>query len=179
MYNDEHLKETLMESTDIFKGNILDVKHEKVILPDSNTTYREVAYHKGAVGLIVVAEGYMYFVRQYRFATREVLLEIPAGKIEEGEAPSVTAKKELKEEIGARSENIVPVYEFYAAPGFSNEYIRLFEARDVEFTDQLLEDDEFLDVVKLPLSELKQRLAEGAVKDSKTLIAVQHVLANF
>lgn len=177
MSNDSHLVETIIESNDIFKGSVIDVKHEKVRLPDNNTSYREIAYHKGAVALIAVYNDYMYFVRQYRLATREVLLEVPAGKIEIGEEPSVTAKKELKEEIGAVSEDISLVSEFYAAPGFSNEYIRLFHAKNLSFEAQALEDDEFLDVVKIHVDELPGYITENKIKDAKTLIAVQYVIS--
>lgn len=176
MQNDAHLKETIIETKNIFDGKVIDVKHEKVKLPNSHTSYREIAYHKGAVALLVTHNDYMYFVKQYRLATREVLLEIPAGKIEIGEEPDFTAQKELKEELGAESSNLELIREFYTAPGFSNELIRLYQADNVKFSEQQLEDDEFLDVVKIHTDDLPAYLADHQFKDAKTLIAVQYVL---
>lgn len=177
MKDDSHLKETIIESNAIFKGNVIDVKHEKVRLPNNKTSYREIAYHKGAVALIVVHDNYMYFVKQYRLATREVLLEVPAGKIEINEAPDLTAEKELKEEIGAKCQSLKLISEFYAAPGFSNEFIRLYQAEGLVFEEQALEADEFLDIVKIPLNELPDYIKNNKIKDAKTLIAVQFVMS--
>lgn len=176
MHNDAHLEETIIESKSVFKGNVIDVKHEKVKLPNDNTSYREIAYHKGAVALIAIHDNCMYFVRQYRLATREVLLEIPAGKIETGEAPLSTAKKELKEEIGATTQDVELVAEFYTAPGFSSEMIYLYQAKDIQFEDQSLEDDEFLEMVKIPIDDLPSYIGTNKIKDAKTLIAVQYII---
>lgn len=174
--SNEHLIERTRSQEDIYDGKIIDVKRLTVDLPNGNEGYREVVYHKGAVAVIVTDKENMYFVKQFRISTEEVLLEIPAGKIEIDEHPDETVKKELKEEIGGTSANIKKLYEFYVSPGFSNELIHLYEAEDVTFSEMELEEDEFLDVVKVPLNELKSKMHAGHFRDGKTLVAVHHVL---
>lgn len=181
MTNDEafdHLREKVTNSTEIFNGKIIKVTHDDVLLPNGHTSKREVVRHNGAVAIIAMHEGHLYFVRQYRTPTEEVILEIPAGKVEENEAPDETAKKELKEEIGAVSTDIRKLYEFYTAPGFASELIHLYIAEDIKFEDQALENDEFLDIVKIPVSSLKENLEKGHFRDAKTIIAVQYILLN-
>ena len=87
-------------------------------------------------------------------------------------------KKELKDEIGAVSTDIRKLYEFYTAPGFASELIHLYIAEDIKFEDQALENDEFLDIVKIPVNSLKEKLESGYFRDAKTIIAVQYILLN-
>ena len=174
--SNEHLIEKTRSKEDIYDGKIIDVKKLTVELPNGKEAHREVVYHKGAVAVIATDSEYMYFVKQFRISTEEVLLEVPAGKIEIDEHPDDTVKKELKEEIGGESRDIEKLYEFYVSPGFSNELIHLYEANEVSFSDSQLEDDEFLDIVKIPLTELKEKMHNGQFRDGKTLVAVHHVL---
>ena len=174
----DHLREKVTNSKEIFNGKIIKVTHDDVLLPNGNVSKREVVHHNGAVSIIAVHEDHLYFVRQYRTPTGEVILEIPAGKVEKNEAPDETAKKELKEEIGAVSADIRKLYEFYTAPGFASELIHLYIAEDIKLGDQALENDEFLDIVKLPLNSLKENLERGHFRDAKTIIAVQYILSN-
>lgn len=173
----DHLKEELISSERIFDGKVIKVDHSRVKLPNGAEADREIVYHKGAVCLIAVQDNQMLFVRQYRVSTKEFLLEIPAGKIEEGEAPIETARKELREEVGGTAGELKKIQSFYVSPGFSNEYVHLYEAADVSFKPQELDDDEFLDIVKIDLDQLRVELESGAFKDAKTIVAVQHVLA--
>lgn len=174
-----HLKEEIISNNRIFDGKVIKVDHSTVKLPDGGTADREIVYHKGAVALIAVYQEEMYFVRQYRVAPDDFLLEIPAGKIEVGEAPRETAIKELREEIGGVAEKLEEIQEFYVSPGFSNEYVHLYEAKDMTIDAQELDDDEFLDIVTVQLQDLKKLLQAGAFRDSKTIIAVQHVIAAY
>lgn len=174
--SNEHLIEKTRSKEDIYDGKIIDVKKLSVELPNGNESFREVVYHKGAVAVIAADRDNMYFVEQFRISTEEVLLEVPAGKIEIDEHPDETARKELKEEIGGEAGELKKLYEFYVSPGFSNELIHLYEAVDISFGDSQLEEDEFLDIVKVPLTELKTRMHNGEFRDGKTLVAVHHVL---
>ncbi|CAM4146014.1 NUDIX domain-containing protein [Lacicoccus alkaliphilus] len=171
------MKEEVIETEEIFNGRVIKVTHDKIRLPDGGTSCREIVHHKGAVALIAIHADHLYFVRQFRVPTGEVLLEIPAGKVETGEAPIETAKKELKEEIGAVAANINKLYEFYTAPGFASELIHLYIAEDLEFEEQALEKDEFLDIEKIPTDSLQDALDTGKFRDAKTIIAVQYVLS--
>ena len=120
----------------------------------------------------------MYFVKQFRVAPNEILLEVPAGKIEVGEAPEVTVVKELKEEIGGVCSDVSNVHQFYVSPGFSDELVYLYVAHDVKLEEQALEEDEFLEIEKVHVNDLPALLQSGRVRDAKTIIAIQHVLLN-
>ena len=174
--NDDQLVEKKLSHKDIYKGKIIDVTVYDVELPNGETSSREVVYHQGAVGIIAVHDGYMYFVKQYRIAAEEVLLEIPAGKIEPKDTPEQTAIKELKEETGLVAKEVQYLQEFYVSPGFSNEIIYLFEADQLELEEQKLDEDEFLEIEKIKITDLELLMKENVFRDAKTLIAVQHVL---
>lgn len=174
----DHLREKVMHSTEIFNGNIIKVTHDDVLLPNGSTSKREIVHHNGAVAIIAVHDDHLFFVRQYRTPTEEVILEIPAGKVEKDEEPYETARKELKEEIGGVSSDIRKLYEFYTAPGFASELIHMYIAEDLKLEEQALENDEFLDVVKVPINLLKEHLEKGYFRDAKTIIAVQYILLN-
>lgn len=174
--NDDQLVEKKLSHKDIYKGKIIDVTVYDVELPNGETSSREVVYHQGAVGIIAVHDGNMYFVKQYRIAAEEVLLEIPAGKIEPNDTPEKTAIKELKEETGLVAKEVRYLQEFYVSPGFSNEIIYLFEAEQLELKEQKLDEDEFLEIEKIKITDLEQLMKENVFRDAKTLIAVQHVL---
>ena len=177
--DDEHLKETTIHTDRIFDGKIIRVDHSTVQLPDGSEAKREIVYHNGAVSVIAVYRGLMYFVRQYRAAPDEVLLEIPAGKIEKDDMPHDTAVRELEEEIGATAEYVEQLFEFYVSPGFSNELVSLYEAKNIRLKDQKLDADEYLDIEKVPLDRLHSLLMDGSIRDAKTIIAVQYVLSTY
>ncbi|WP_462420773.1 NUDIX domain-containing protein [Salinicoccus sp. Marseille-QA3877] len=174
----DHLREKVMHSTEIFNGNIIKVTHDDVLLPNGSTSKREIVHHNGAVAIIAVHDDHLFLVRQYRTPTEEVILEIPAGKVEKDEEPYETARKELKEEIGGVSSDIRKLYEFYTAPGFASELIHMYIAEDLKLEEQALENDEFLDVVKVPIDLLEEHLKKGHFRDAKTIIAVQYILLN-
>lgn len=177
--NYNHLKEKIIHVERVFDGKVIQVDHDTVELPNGEQSKREIVYHNGAVCLIAVHEDIMYFVRQYRIAPDEFLLEIPAGKIEKGDFPEASAKRELEEEIGAAADRLELIHEFYVSPGFSNEFVYLYEAKDIKMQTQKLDDDEFLDVAKIPLQNLRQILSDGSVRDSKTIIAIQYVIEKY
>lgn len=170
------LHEKLIKRDVVFKGNVIRVENNTVRLPNGNEALREVVYHRGAVCLIAIVDNHMYFVNQYRVAPDEVLLEIPAGKIENGETPEETARKELKEEIGGICNNLECIHEFYVSPGFSNECVYLYFAYDVMLENQALEEDEFLEMEKIHVDDLNDLLKSGRVRDAKTIVAIQYVL---
>lgn len=174
--NYDHLKEKIIHADRVFEGKVIQVDHDTVELPNGEQSKREIVYHNGAVCLIAVHDNFMYFVRQYRIAPDEFLLEVPAGKIEKGDLPEISAKRELEEEIGAVADKLELIHEFYVSPGFSNEFVYLYEAKDIDMQKQKLDDDEFLDVSKIPLQNLRQTLSDGFIRDSKTIIAVQYVI---
>lgn len=171
------LKEKTLCSRLIFQGKIIDLKVEDVRLPDGSTSTREIVVHPGAVAVIAVNQNNkLIFVKQFRKAIEQVLLEIPAGKLESGEDPKICAIRELEEETGYRCNRIKHIMDFYSTPGFTNEKIHLYYAWDLAKKTTKTDDDEFLEVVELSINEIRELMDTNNIKDSKTLIAMLYYL---
>ncbi|MHB8779899.1 MAG: NUDIX hydrolase [Candidatus Geothermincolia bacterium] len=163
----------LIERKSIFGGKVIRVYLDQVRLPDGVVAEREVVEHGGAVGIVPVDEdGTVTLVRQYRHATGESLLEIPAGKLDRGEAPEECAYRELEEEVGLTTGHLRKLSEFYTSPGFSNEVLHLFLAEDLTVTEAAPEDDEFLEVETMPLAEALDLVLRRDIRDSKTVAGI-------
>jgi len=172
--NDEKLIERKIDSKEIFSGHILDLRVDTVELPDGGTAPREVVHHRscGAAAVLpLLDDGSVLLVRQFRYPFSRVMLEIPAGKLDAGEDPLVCAKRELLEETGGVAENYVFLGEMYPSVAFLDEVLYLYAASDITFSEQNLDEDEFVEVVKMPFEELLRLVTAGEVKDAKTIIA--------
>lgn len=164
------------ESTGIFNGRIITVHEDTVQLVDGTQAKREIVDHNGGVAIIGLTEdGEVLLVRQFRAPYKEVLFEIPAGKLEKGEDPFEAAKREFQEECGCTAENFKYIGELYPTPGYCGEIIRLYYATGLEFGEQHLDEDERLDVYKVPLGEAFDRCINGEFKDAKTQIGIMKV----
>lgn len=164
-------KEKLLKRTPVYEGKLLHIYSDDVEI-HGRKTWREVVLHPGACAIIpVTKEGEILFVRQYRYAVETALLEIPAGKIDPGEDPDTCAARELTEETGYRAGRLTKLGAVFTTPGFCNEKIHLYLAEDLIPAHQHLDADEFLDVVRMPLAEVRQKIREGAFCDAKTLAA--------
>ena len=172
------LTEKTLSSNTVYEGRIITVYNDEVELPNGPTSHREVVRHCGAVCVLQVTEdGYVYLVRQYRYPYAEALLEAPAGKLESGESPSDCALRELKEETGITADGLVPLGKMYVSPGYCDEVIHLFAAKDLSFGGQQPDEDEFLDVVRLPLSEVYSDVLNGKIDDAKTQLIILKTVA--
>lgn len=164
------------ESTGIFNGRIITVHEDTVQLVDGTQAKREIVDHNGGVAIIgLTEEGEVLLVRQFRAPYKEVLFEIPAGKLEKGEDPFEAAKREFQEECGCTAENFKYIGELYPTPGYCGEIIRLYYATGLEFGEQHLDEDERLDVYKVPLGEAFDRCINSEFKDAKTQIGIMKV----
>ena len=166
----------LYESTDkvtgIFNGKVLVMHHDDVTLCNGAAAKRECVDHPGGVAVIALTDdGKVPLVRQFRYPYKEVIYEIPAGKLEKGEDPFEAGKREFKEEVGAVADEYFPLGELYPSPGYTNEIIRLYGATGLRFEEQNLDEDEFLQIVYMPLDELVDRVMSGEIKDAKTVAA--------
>ena len=166
------LIEKTLERQPIFDGRIIKVHVDKVELPNGSTSTREIVNHPGGVGILALdKENNVLIVTQYRYAYQQTLPEIPAGKLERGEDPYHAALRELKEETGASAEKLTSLGNVYPSPGFSDEIIRLYLARNLTW-GEMQPDDEFLEVQRIPFHILVDRILTGEITDAKTCIAV-------
>ena len=172
-----NLKEKQIKRDIIYEGKILNVVCDTVTLPDGKEATREVCLHIGAVAVIpLLSDGCVLMERQYRYPHSRVLLEIPAGKLNStDEDPLEAAKRELREETGAIAKKYTDLGEMIPSPAILGEKIRMYLAEDISFTDRNLDDDEFLEVERIPLNDLYKMVMSGEIKDAKTQIAVLKV----
>ena len=165
--------EEKLRHVNTYKGVIVDVETDMVRLTNGNITIREVVRHPGGVCVLAVDEQErVAVVRQYRYPFAEHLLELPAGKLEYGEEPLSAAKRELSEETGLAAERWVSLGVLYTSPGFSTETLYLYMASGLHQGQAHPDPNEFLDVEKIPLAELVERVERGEICDAKTVAGV-------
>ena len=168
-----NLTEKKLSSEKIFDGRILHIRRATVELPDGAQSTREVVDHPGGVCVLALDdEGRVLLVRQFRYPYEKVLTEIPAGKLEYGEDPEKAALRELREETGAVPGKFRSLGELYPSPGYCGEIIRLYLAQELTFGETALDEDEFLDVERMPFGELTELVLQGEIRDAKTIAAV-------
>ncbi|MBQ8623309.1 MAG: NUDIX hydrolase [Oscillospiraceae bacterium] len=169
----DHLHEKQLASELIYDGKILKLTRDTALLENGETAYREVVHHSGGVCVLPLDdEGNVLFVKQFRYPFASVLLEIPAGKREKGEDPLECGIRELSEEVGATAKEIIPLGKLYPTVAYDTEVIYMFLARGLSFGTQHLDDDEFVDVTKIPLKEAYDMVMRDEIPDSKTQIAI-------
>ncbi len=172
-----NFKEETVSSETIYNGKILNIRKDKVLLPDNRNAMREIVEHSGGVAVIpIISNHEILIVRQYRIAVDEILWELPAGKLEPGEDPRVCAGRELEEETGYRAGKIKKLFSFYTSPGYSDEILHLYIARDLSFTGQKMDQDEFIEVEKVKKENMMQMIYKGQIKDSKSIIGLLYFL---
>ncbi|ABB16085.1 NUDIX domain-containing protein [Carboxydothermus hydrogenoformans] len=164
--------EKTIKSNCLFKGNILTVVKDEVLLENGKISTREVVLHPGAVTIIPIFENKIVFVEQYRYPVKERLLELPAGKLNKNEAPEVTAYRELLEETGFIAKKLQHLTTFYTTPGFSNEVMYLYLAKELQKTDPRPDEDEIVKTVFIEIDKIKELLHSNKIKDAKTLIGL-------
>ena len=165
--------EEKLSSRSVFEGRVVSLRVDEVRLPDGRSTVREVVDHRPAVVIVPLDErGRVLMVRQYRYAVGETLLEAPAGIVEEGEDPDETAQRELQEEVGRIAGDLRKLGEFWATPGFCNEMMHAYVARDLAHSALDADDDEDITVVPVPMTEALDMIASGKIRDAKTIAAL-------
>ncbi|GAB2181767.1 NUDIX domain-containing protein [Denitratisoma sp. agr-D3] len=170
---DEDLIETELSSETVYSGIFLKLNQDKVRLPSGKEGLREWIDHPGAVVVIgVLDNGKLLFERQFRYPLHRVFLELPAGKIDEGEHPLDTARRELKEETGHKAKNWCHLGTLHPCIGYSNERIEIFLAHGLSFVGASLDDGEHLEVIELSLSDALLAVRDGEITDAKTITAL-------
>ncbi len=167
-------KETEKSSELIFDGKVLHLYRDDIYLPDGRVAFREYCRHMGAVCVVPVTdEREIICVRQYRYAVSAVMLEIPAGKLDsKDEDPMKAALRELREETGATCKSLTFMGKYYSSPAILDECIYMYMAEGLEFGDTDFDEDEFIEIVKIPIDELVEMIMRGEVADGKTQAAV-------
>lgn len=161
-----------------FKGRIIKVRLDQARLPDGKIAGREVVEHPGGVTVAALTdEGELLFVRQFRYPYMQELLELPAGKLEPGEDPFEAVKREQREETGTFAETYTYLGKIYPSPGYCGEILRLWACRISGACEMDLDEDEFLEVLKIPLEEAYQMALQGELPDAKTQIGVLRTYA--
>lgn len=174
--HDEKLVEKTLEEHLIFDGRVITVYHNKALLPNGDTAMREIVAHPGGVCVAALTDAdELLFVRQFRSPYGEVVTELPAGKLEKGEDPLKAGIRELSEETGAAAETIVSLGKLYPTPGYCGEIIHMYLATGLSFGNQHTDEDEFLDVLRIPLDKAVNMVMAGELPDSKTQTAVLKV----
>jgi len=171
MGRDDRLIEKKIDGKRIYEGNILDLEVDRVSLPSGGEATREVVRHKGAVVVLPLHEDRrVEFVRQYRYPTGEIVLELPAGKLDPGEEPVDCAARELAEETSWKPVEIHELGSFFTTPGFTDEVLHAFIATPLEAAPEVAQDpDEAIEIVTMTVDEALDACRKGFIRDSKTI----------
>ena len=157
----------------LYRGKIVNLRVDNAELPDGTTALREVIEHPGGVCVAALTEKEeLLFVEQFRYPYMETVLELPAGKLEYGEDPFEAGKRELLEETGAAAENYRDLGKLYPTPGYCGEIIHMYLAENLTFSEPHLDEDEFLEVRRIPLEEAFQMVMRNEIRDSKTQVGI-------
>ena len=153
----------------VYDGKLVKLHRLTVKLPNGAHAQREIVRHPGAVAMVPLLGDDVLLVRQFRAAAGKILLEIPAGTLEVGEAPEAAAVRELQEEVGYRPGKLERLGGEFTAPGYTSEYIHLYLATELTPSRLRQDSDEFIEVVRMPLAEALALVERGAIEDGKTL----------
>ena len=154
----------------VYKGRVVDLNIEDVVLPNGHKIKLELIRHPGASAVVPLKENrQVVIIRQYRYAAGGMIYEIPAGRLDPGEAPLSCAKRELSEEVGLKAAKWDQLGSILTTPGFTDEKIHIFLASELEQTPKNQELDEIIEVVEKPFDELISMIEEGKIIDGKTI----------
>ena len=168
-----HLHEERLASEQVFKGVLLDVRKDCVRLPNGSESVREYVVHPGAVVIIAVLDdGSLLFENQYRYPLQRDFLELPAGKFDPHETELACAQRELREETGYVALKWRELPTFYPCIGYSNERLVYFLAKELSFTGENMDEDEFLEILRVPFSEALAMVGDGRIDEAKTVMGL-------
>ena len=168
-----HLKEKTIQAKTIYEGSFLTLNSDKVLLPNGNISNREWIKHPGAICCVpILPDGKIGLIKQYRYAVKEEMIEIPAGKLDQNEIPEKCALRELEEEIGYRANKLTLLANIHPAVGFTDEKMWLYLAEGLVKTKQSLDADEFLSLFPTKLNEAVDMVWSGKITDVKTIIGI-------
>lgn len=170
------LTEKTVKKNVIYRGKIVNLRVDDALLPDGRPCMREVVEHPGGAAVLYAEAGKVLLVRQFRYAYGEELWEIPAGKLEKGEDPRLAAARELEEETGQSAGRLELWFVLYPTSGYTNEKIYIYRAYGAHAGHVHPDEDEFLTASLFPAEEVAKMIADGRIRDAKTIVAVQRLL---
>lgn len=161
----------------IYKGKIIELNKHEVLLPNGKTGSREIINHPGGVAILTYKDkDTLLFVEQFRKPFEKMILEIPAGKIENGEEPEICGRRELEEETGYRSRCFKYLGKIITSPGFCDERIYIYEARDLyKGRSNIGDEDEFINLKEIKINRVKEMIKSGEIVDAKTISAFMFI----
>lgn len=164
-------EEKTVSSEHIFKGRIIDVKLDKVMMPNGELADREIVGHPGGVGIVAITDdNKIIMVKQYRKPLEKAIYEIPAGKLDPNEEVEICGKRELLEETGAKAKNFEYLGFMYPSPGFTDEVTHIYLATGLSFGNANPDDDEFLDIEFFDMKTVKEMIMNNEINDGKTIM---------
>lgn len=166
----KELEEKTLSTKHVYQGKILNLRVDQITLPNGKEAAREVVEFSQAVAVVALKENNdVLLVSQYRYPVGEVLIEIPAGKLDRDESPEQCARRELQEETGYTAKHLAKICEFYTTPGFSTELMHIFYATGLSEGEQSPDEDEFVKVSEVPYAEAIKMIHAGKIRDGKTI----------
>jgi ADP-ribose pyrophosphatase len=169
-FGDAHLKETTIESRQVYEGYYLKLIQDRILLPDGRKAGREYLVHPGAVAIVpILPDGRILLERQYRYPLHQAFIEIPAGKLEVGEDPLECAKRELEEETGFIANHWTFLGKIHPVISHSTEFIDIYCAQELSYTKQTLDEGEFLDIFGANIEQIQRWMKENKITDVKRL----------
>ncbi len=170
--------ERVVASRRLYEGRVVNLRVDTVELSGGRKATREVVEHGDVVAIVPLLENSdVLLVRQYRLPATQILLEVPAGGVDEGESPEEAAQRELSEECGRRARRLERLGGFYVSPGFCTEFVHLFLARELEAANANPDPDEEIEVVRLSLAEALRLITAGEIRDGKSIIGLMRTSA--
>lgn len=165
--------EKMLDTTQIFKGKIIEVRKDTVELEDGHKTFREMVVHHGGVCIAAIDDkDNILLVKQFRYPYGKEIIELPAGKLEKGENPQECGIRELKEECGCTADNFEKLGELYPTPAYCTEVIHIYKASGLHEDEQQLDEGEFLTVLRVPFDRAVEMVMNGEILDAKTQIGI-------
>lgn len=172
-FNDDHLREETIESKQVYQGHFIDLRRDRVRLPNGREAGREYVVHPGAVMIVaILPDGGLVMERQYRYPVRQTMIEFPAGKLDAGEGGLACAQRELWEETGYRARRWAKAGIMHPVIGYATEIIEIWFADDLTLGERHLDDGEFLDVFTATADELDLWMQQGLLTDAKTIVGM-------
>lgn len=170
------MNEKTLNSQIVYDGKIITVRRDEIELANGRKSFREVVEHSGGVVIVALKGDSILFVKQFRYPIKEVITELPAGKLEKGEDPDAACERELEEETGYRAKHWTSLGYIYTSIGFCDEKLYIYLAQELEFVGEHPDDGEILENYEYKIKDVEEMIQNGKINDAKTICAIHRAL---